>query len=64
MANRSAARLLISASGAPVTTYAFHGWMFDPEGDHAAADNTRVSAVVGTGRSVNPRTARRVVTAS
>src|ERR1700758_1030164 len=38
--------------------------MFDPDGDHAAADSTRSSTSRGTGRSVNPRTARRLVTAS
>src|SRR6267142_2832924 len=38
--------------------------MFDPDGDHAAADSTRSSTSRGTGSSVNPRTARRLVTAS
>src|SRR6266478_5906873 len=42
----------------------FHGWMFDPDGDQAAADSTRSSTSFGTCRSVNPRTARRLVTAS
>src|SRR5262249_30686316 len=42
----------------------FHGWRFDPDGDQAAADSTRSSASFGTGRSVNPRTARRLMTAS
>src|SRR6516164_1402228 len=42
----------------------FHGWMFDPDGDHAAADSTRSSTTLDTGLSVNPRTARRLVTAS
>src|SRR5215475_11215778 len=42
----------------------FHGWMFDPDGDQAAADSTRSSTSLDTGLSVNPRTARRVVTAS
>src|SRR5215472_4015985 len=42
----------------------FHGWMFDPDGDQAAADNTRSSTSLDTGSSVNPRTARRLVTAS
>jgi hypothetical protein len=41
-----------------------HGWMFDPDGAHAAADITRPSTFTGTGRSVNLRTARRVLTAS
>src|SRR5262249_23440610 len=41
-----------------------HGWMFDPDGDRAAADSTRSSTSLGTGWSVNPRTARRLVTAS
>jgi hypothetical protein len=41
-----------------------HGWMFDPDGAHAAADTTRPSTSTGTGRSVNPRTARLVLTAS
>src|SRR5215467_12153976 len=42
----------------------FHGWMFDPDGDQAAADSTRSSTSLDTGSSVNPRTARRLVTAS
>src|SRR5215470_10805892 len=42
----------------------FHGWMFDPDGDRAAADSTRSSTTLDTGSSVNPRTARRLVTAS
>src|SRR5215472_1150834 len=42
----------------------FHGWMFDPDGDQAAADSTRSSTSLDTGSSLNPRTARRVVTAS
>src|SRR5215475_8305056 len=42
----------------------FHGWRFDPDGDHLAADSTRSSTSLGTGSSVNPRTARRLVTAS
>src|SRR5882672_10755652 len=42
----------------------FHGWMFDPDGDQAAADSTRSSTTLDTGSSVNPRTARRLVTAS
>src|SRR5437016_5228068 len=42
----------------------FHGWMFDPDGDQAAADSTRSSTSLDTGRSLNPRTARRLVTAS
>src|SRR5215470_9583516 len=42
----------------------FHGWMFDPDGDQAAAVSTRSNTSFGTGRSVNPRTARRLVTAS
>src|SRR5215813_3650707 len=42
----------------------FHGWMFDPDGDQAAAVSTRSSTSFGTCRSVNPRTARRLVTAS
>src|SRR6516164_6440956 len=41
----------------------FHGWMFDPDGDQAAADSTRSSTSLDTGSSVNPRTARRLVTA-
>jgi hypothetical protein len=41
-----------------------HGWMFDPDGAHAAADRTRSNTSTGTGRSVNPRTERRVRTAS
>src|SRR6516162_7426910 len=42
----------------------FHGWMFDPDGDQAAADSTRSSTSLDTGSSVNPLTARRLVTAS
>src|SRR5215469_15177824 len=42
----------------------FHGWRFDPEGDQAAADSTRSSTSLDTGSSVNPRTARLLVTAS
>jgi hypothetical protein len=42
----------------------FHGWMFDPDGDQAAADSTCSSTTLDTGSSVNPRTARRLVTAS
>src|SRR5689334_16707889 len=42
----------------------FHGWMFDPDGAHAAADSTRSSTNFDTGWSVNPRTDRRLVTAS
>src|SRR6516164_6133123 len=42
----------------------FHGWMFDPDGDQAAADSTRSSSCLDTGSSVNPRTDRRLVTAS
>src|ERR1700752_3056761 len=42
----------------------FHGWMFEPDGDQAAADSTRSSTSLDTGSSVNPRTARRLVTAS
>jgi hypothetical protein len=42
----------------------FHGWMFEPDGDQAAADSTRSSTTLDTGSSVNPRTARRLVTAS
>src|SRR6187200_120464 len=42
----------------------FHGWRFDPDGDQAAAESTRSSTSFGTCRSVNPRTARRLVTAS
>src|ERR1700747_1230474 len=42
----------------------FHGWMFDPDGDQAAADSTRSSTSLDTGSSVNPRTARRLLTAS
>jgi len=38
--------------------------MFDPDGDQAAADSTRSSTTLDTGSSVNPRTARRLVTAS
>src|SRR5215471_3003429 len=42
----------------------FHGWMFDPEGDQAAADSTRSSTSLGTGSSLKPRTALRLLTAS
>src|ERR1700745_95617 len=42
----------------------FHGWMFDPDGDQTAADSTRSSTTLDTGSLVNPRTARRLVTAS
>src|SRR5215468_2933475 len=42
----------------------FHGWMFDPDGDHAAADSTRSSTSLDTGASLNARTDRRLVTAS
>jgi hypothetical protein len=42
----------------------FHGWMFDPDGDQAAADSTRSSTSFDTGSFLNPRTARRLVTAS
>src|SRR5262245_10387236 len=42
----------------------FHGWMFDPDGDQAATDSTRSSTSLDTGSSVNPRTARRLLTAS
>ena len=38
--------------------------MFDPDGDQAAADSTRASTSLDTGSSLNPRTARRLVTAS
>jgi hypothetical protein len=38
--------------------------MFDPDGDQAAADSTRSSTTLDTGSSLNPRTARRLVTAS
>src|SRR5258708_4685230 len=38
--------------------------MFEPDGDQAAALSTRSSTSLGTGSSVNPRTARRLVTAS
>src|SRR5215469_8630972 len=38
--------------------------MFDPDGDQAAADSTRSSTSLDTGSSLNPRTDRRVVTAS
>lgn len=38
--------------------------MFDPDGAQAAADSTRSSNSLGTGTSVNPRTARRLVTAT
>src|SRR5262249_47028391 len=37
---------------------------FDPDGDQAAADSTRSSTTLDTGSSGNPRTARRLVTAS
>ena len=63
-ATRSTARVLSSASGAPVSTEMFHGWMFDPDGDQPAADSTRSSNSLDTGSSVNPRTARRLLTAS
>jgi len=42
----------------------FHGWMFDPDGAHPAAVSTRSSTSLETGSSVNPRTARRLVTAA
>src|SRR5262249_22857408 len=42
----------------------FHGWMFDSGGQQAAADSTRSSTSLDTGWSLNPRTARRLVTAS
>ena len=42
----------------------YHGWTFDPDGAQAAADSTRSSTTLDTGSSVNPRTARRLVTAS
>src|SRR5215475_15271353 len=42
----------------------FHGWMFDPDGDQAAADSTRSKTSLDTGWFLNPRTARRLVTAS
>src|SRR5690348_6026771 len=42
----------------------FHGWMFDPDGDQTAAESTRSSTTLDTGSLVNPRTARRLVTAS
>src|SRR6516162_534977 len=42
----------------------FHGSMFDPDGDQAAEDSTRSSTSLDTGSSLNPRTARRLVTAS
>src|SRR6516164_8399753 len=38
--------------------------MFDPDGDQAAADSTRSSTSLDTGSSLNPRTDRRLVTAS
>src|SRR5215469_4080574 len=38
--------------------------MFDPDGDQPAADSTRSSTSLDTGSSLNPRTARRLVTAS
>jgi hypothetical protein len=38
--------------------------MFDPDGAQAAADSTRSSTSLDTGSSLNPRTARRLVTAS
>src|SRR6187455_3100201 len=38
--------------------------MFDPDGDQPAADTTRSSTSLDTGSSLNPRTARRLVTAS
>src|SRR5262245_37074257 len=58
------ARVLSSASLGPVRTYVFQGWMLDPDGDQAAADSTRSSTSLGTGSSLNPRTARRLLTAS
>src|SRR5215475_5425345 len=42
----------------------FHGWMFDPDGDQAAADSTRSSTSLDTGSPLNARTDRRLVTAS
>src|SRR5260370_11505854 len=42
----------------------FHGWMFEPDGDQAAADSTRSSTSLDTGWALNPRTARRLLTAS
>src|SRR5262245_25254550 len=42
----------------------FHGWVFDPDGDQAAADSTRSKTSLDTGWSLNPRTARRLLTAS
>src|SRR5262245_28626597 len=42
----------------------FHGWMFDPDGDQAAADSTRSSTSLDTGASLNARTDRRLWTAS
>src|SRR5688500_18582629 len=38
--------------------------MFDPDGAHAATDRTRSITSLETGWLVNPRTARRLVTAS
>src|ERR1700757_1683666 len=38
--------------------------MFDPDGDQAAADSTRSRTSLDTGWSLNPRTARRLLTAS
>src|SRR5215470_9736003 len=42
----------------------FHGWMFDPDGDQAAADSTRSSTSLDTSSPLNARTERRLVTAS
>jgi hypothetical protein len=42
----------------------FHGWMFDPDGGHAAEYSTRCKISFGTGSSVNPRTACLLATAS
>src|SRR5262249_9811653 len=60
----STARVLSSSSREPVRTYVFQGWMFDPDGDQAAAESTRSSTSLGTGSFLNPRTARRLFTAS
>src|SRR4029077_13609753 len=38
--------------------------MLDPDGDQAAADSTRSRTSLDTGWSLNPRTARRLLTAS
>src|SRR5262245_6051229 len=46
----------------PLKVSALH--LLDPDGDQGAADSTRSSTSFGTGRSVNPRTARRLMTAS